>query len=204
MLDLLVDWYQTYGIMVAMSVVLAAALALPLPASLLLITAGALAEHSRSALVPLVIGCLAAAAVGDQLAYQLGQGLRGTAGRRLPLRRIQRALDLTQSRGMWWVFLTRWLFAPLSPTVNYAAGMLSFPRARFAIASLLGEVIWVAGYVGIGAAVGDRLDRVSIVAARTPVLAATAAVLVVAVGTTVGYLRRGRRAAAQVAERAVE
>lgn len=204
MLDLLVDWYRAYGIMVAMMVIVAAALALPLPASLLLITAGAIAEHSSAALLPLVLGCLAAAVVGDQLAYHLGRTLRRTAGGRLPLRRIDQALHLTQSRGMWGVFLTRWLFAPLGPAVSYAAGMLRFPRARFAIASALGEIVWVVGYVGIGASVGDRLGRVSTIAVSVPVTAAATAVFVLVAASALRLARRGIREVSAATEPATE
>ena len=61
------------------------------------------------------------------------------------------------TRGGVGVFLSTWAVAPLGPWVNLVAGAAGMRWARFTAWDAAGEAIWVAGYVGLGYALGARL-----------------------------------------------
>ena len=46
--------------------------------------------------------------------------------------------------------MSRWLVAPIGPTLNYVAGISGFNWKRFILWDVLGEMVWVGLYVGIG------------------------------------------------------
>lgn len=84
-------------------------------------------------------------------------GLRGDrSGRpRLPARAL---LDL---RGAVAIFLTRWLFSPVGPWANFAAGAGGIGWARFTLWGVLGEVVWVTLYTGMGWVFAGNLEAAS-------------------------------------------
>lgn len=65
------------------------------------------------------------------------------------------------ARGMTAVFLTRWLLAPLGPYVNLIAGATHFSWIRFSTASVAGELIWTAGYTGLGVVFSDNIVAIA-------------------------------------------
>ncbi len=133
-------------------------LALPVPSSLAMLAGGAFAAAGDLGLGAVAGAALAGAVIGDQAGYALGR-----AG---PVRRLGRLSPalMAEARGRlgkggWGaVFLTRWLFSPLGPWVNLAAGMAGMRWARFASASVAGETVWVGLYTGLGWLFMDRIE----------------------------------------------
>jgi len=82
------------------------------------------------------------------------------AGRRLswvvPKPESARGAKFAQARaelernGGYAVFLTRWLFSPVGPWLNLAAGAAGFSHRRFTLAVIAGEIFWVTIYTGLG------------------------------------------------------
>ncbi len=62
-----------------------------------------------------------------------------------------KATGYLRDRGALAVFLSRWLFSPLGPYVNFAGGAARLDWGRFTWAGIAGETVWVALYVGLGA-----------------------------------------------------
>lgn len=155
-------------------------LMLPIPASLLMLAGGAFVATGDLSLFAVMAGALAGAVAGDQLGYFAGRG----AGRFLPRLRGKRARMLAHGRaklrrnGWSAVFFSRWLFAPLGPSVNVAAGALGFSHRKFTLAGVAGEMVWVALYVGIGFAFGANLEAATELASSALGLLAALAVLV--------------------------
>lgn len=144
------------------SVLFLAALGVPLPATMLLLAAGAFAR--QGVLEPVTS---AATGVGAAVAGDLGCYLAGRLmGPRLPLSWRSgsvwtRAADTFARQGAWAVLMTRFLLTPLALPVNLLAGSTRFPWHRFLLPVMVGEVIWVALFGGLGYVFADRWEWVS-------------------------------------------
>ena len=64
-------------------------------------------------------------------------------------------------RGAVGIFLTRWLFAPVGPWANFAAGATRDDYTRFTIPAIAGEAVWVALYVLMGDSFAGNIQAAS-------------------------------------------
>ncbi len=153
-------------------------LALPVPSSLMMIAGGAFVASGDLALAPVAGAALGGAIAGDQAGFWLGRRL----GELLPGpetkrgRLIAQALAALEARGAISVFLSRWMFSALGPWVNLAAGASGFARGHFTVAGIAGELVWVALYIGLGAAFGANLQAAADLASNALGLMAAGAV----------------------------
>jgi membrane protein DedA with SNARE-associated domain len=164
------DWIllslADYGLPLLFLTTALSCLALPVPASLVMLTSGAFSASGDLALVPTALAALAGALIGDQLGYFIGRAgqtrLHGHLDR-YPKRAalLARAVSLLRHRGGAGVFLSRWLFSPLGPYVNFAAGAAAVTWPRFTLWGAAGEALWVSLYVGLGYAFADNLSAVA-------------------------------------------
>ncbi|QDC09357.1 DedA family protein [Oceanicola sp. D3] len=162
MTDWLFELLAAYGVPVLALTTFASCLALPVPASLAMLTAGAFVATGDLALAPVAGSAFAGALLGDQAGYALGK--RGgtwldtsLAQRPKRERLFTRARDFTQRRGGPGIFLTRWLFSPLGPYANLAAGAGRLNWLKFTLWGAAGEAAWVGLYVGLGLTFSDDL-----------------------------------------------
>jgi membrane protein DedA with SNARE-associated domain len=132
----------------------------------MLVAAGSFVEQGEMKLWQVIAVASAAAVLGDQIGY----GLSRWGGRRL-IDRISRRIGveakIKQAEG-WtkrWsgagIFLSRWLVTAFGPWVNIASGMAAYPWRRFLLWDVLGEVLWVIIYVGIGYAFSNRVQTIA-------------------------------------------
>ena len=162
MTETLLALVPVYGPALMLLATFLSCIALPIPASLLMLAGGAFAAGGDLDLWPTAGAALAGALAGDQAGYLLGRG--GGRGMARFLRRrpgrvalMDRARAFTAARGGLGVFLSRWLFSPLGPYVNLVAGATGMGWRAFALAGAAGEVVWVALYVGAGYLFADRV-----------------------------------------------
>jgi membrane-associated protein len=150
---------------VLFGVVLVSAAGAPLPATLLLIAAGAIVDDGRFSYTWAVIIALVAAVAGDNLAY----GVSRWGGRKLARRleqwaggeeRIAQARRATERWGGAGVFLSRWLLTPLGPAINVTSGLTNYPWAKFVLFDIAGEALWVGIYTTIGRMFSDRVQQI--------------------------------------------
>jgi membrane-associated protein len=132
-----------------------ACLALPIPASLVMMAAGAFAAAGDLSALPLWIGALAGACLGDQSGYWLGRALGPRLIDRLSRRRrtaalVDRAVTWLEHRRLPAIFLSRWLVSALCPYVNFSAGAARINWAGFTLPAVAGECVWVSIYIGLG------------------------------------------------------
>lgn len=123
----------------------------------MMLAAGAFVASGDLPASGVVLAALAGAIAGDQLGYWLGRlghtRLGGQGGKNTGKnigKAWRRARAILQKRGAMGVFLSRWLFSPLGPYVNVAAGALAMAPLRFTLWAVLGEIVWVAAYVALG------------------------------------------------------
>lgn len=141
-------------------------LAMPVPTSVMMLAAGAFVATGDLELAPVLGLAFAGAVLGDQAGFFLGRFLGAGVTRRLRrhparARPVQRAEAALRRHGALAVFLSRWLFSPLGPYVNAAAGLAGMRWGRFSAMSALGEGVWVALYTGLGFVFAGQLGMVA-------------------------------------------
>jgi len=155
-----------YGLPVLFGVILICSVGIPFPVSLMLVAAGSFVEQGEMKLGQVIAVASVAAVLGDQIVY----GLSRWGGRRLINRitrrigveaNIKRAEALTKRWGAAGIFLSRWLITALGPWVNVASGIAAYPWRGFLLWDVVGEVLWVMLYVGIGYAFSSRVQAIA-------------------------------------------
>ena len=154
-----------YGLPLVFAVVLIASAGVPLPASLVLLAAGAFTTRGGLSLLWVALVALLAAVIGDHLAYLAGwmAGRRALAwlGRWLGQASVRRARRRIHRQGWGAVFWSRWLLTPLSTPCNLVCGSIGYPLHAFFTAALIGEAIYVSLLVTLGYVFGDRIARIA-------------------------------------------
>ncbi|MFH8370129.1 DedA family protein [Streptomyces sp. NPDC018031] len=196
-----VSVYLIVGVVIGLE-----SLGIPLPGEIILVTASLLAA-SQDHIDPYILGgaAIAGAVIGDSIGYLIGrrggQSLLAWLGRKFPrhfsAEHVASAERSFHKWGMWAVFFGRFV-ALLRIFAGPLAGVLRMPYWKFAIANVLGGIVWAGGTVAVIYSVGkvaeDWLKRFSW-------LGLVAAVLF-GLGSLLMMKRRARKAAAERPETA--
>ena len=154
MTDLLLELFTQYGLVILAGTIYLAALGAPLPGTVLLVLSGAFAASGEMDLVSVIAAAYFSAVAGDitgfTIGYKGGAWLQKKLARSNLGAQIGKAEAFMAKWGGVGVFLSRWLVAPIGPTINYVAGIGRFSWKKFVLWDLLGETIWVAVYMTIG------------------------------------------------------
>lgn len=154
MTDLLLELFTQYGLVILAGTIYLAALGAPLPGTVLLVLSGAFAASGEMDLVSVIATAYFSAVAGDitgfTIGYKGGAWLQKKLARSSLGAQIGKAEAFMAKWGGVGVFLSRWLVAPIGPTINYVAGIGRFSWKKFVLWDLLGETIWVAVYMTIG------------------------------------------------------
>ncbi len=163
MTDWLLGLVPQYGMFLLAAGTFFSCIALPVPASILMIAAGGFAASGDLWLSGSAGAALAGAVIGDQAGYFGGRwgGTRLIGRLQSRAAPIAKATTALSTRGGIAVFLSRWLVSALGPYVNVAAGAAGLPWLRFTIWGVLGEAVWVAIYIGAGFAFSGNLTAAS-------------------------------------------
>lgn len=155
-----------YGLPVLFGVILICSVGVPFPISLMLVAAGSFVEQGEMKLWQVIAVASVAAVLGDHIGY----GLSRWGGRRLITRlsrkigaetRIKQAEALSRRWGGAGIFFSRWLVTALGPWVNVSSGIAAYPWRRFLFWDVLGEMLWVMLYVGIGYVFSNRVQAIA-------------------------------------------
>ncbi|WP_137112431.1 DedA family protein [Rhodobacter sp. SY28-1] len=166
MTDWLLGLVPQYGLWLLAATTFFSCLALPFPASILMLTAGGFAAAGDLVLWQAFGAAAAGGIAGDQLGYWAGRGfgatvlsrLRKDAGRDKLLAKADAMMD---RRGVIAVFLSRWLVSPLGPYVNLIAGSTRYRWGSFTVSGVAGEAVWAGLYVGAGYVFGGNIAAAS-------------------------------------------
>ncbi len=155
-----------FGAIAIFFITLVAAVGLPLPASFMLMVAGALVEQGELVRWSVLFAAASGAILGDHVGYCVGRvGGRGLAQRLSARLRtehlLQRADHLAHKYGGPSIFFSRWLVGGLGPYVNLTTGITHYPLPRFSMWDVAGEVLWVLLYVTLGALFSEQLSSVA-------------------------------------------
>ena len=155
MTDWLLALVPQYGLWLLAATTFFSCLALPVPASIMMLTAGGFVAAGDLALLPTLAAAAGGGIAGDQLGFWAGRKVGSPLldrVRRDPARDklLQKAVAMLEAKGIVAVFLTRWLFSPLGPWINLVTGSTGYGWHRFTAAGIAGEVVWSGLYVGMG------------------------------------------------------
>jgi membrane protein DedA with SNARE-associated domain len=150
-------------------VILLSCFALPLPSSIVILTCGSLVAAGDLSFITTWSVAMIAANLGDQIGYHSGHlfgrrlihWLDGTPTRHALIDRARHAMDVSGGKT---IFLSRWLFSPLGPYVNFLSGAAHYGWRRFTLWCCLGECVWVTGYLSLGYLFGDNINAISEIA----------------------------------------
>jgi len=184
MIDVLLSALAENGAWMLALLTFMSCLALPVPASLAMLAAGAFSASGDMNIIQVMFAAYVGAVLGDQTGYALGRAF-GSSLLRAALtparaRVLGKARHFIAKWGGIGVFLSRWLASPLGPYVNFLAftGGVSWPR--FSFWGAIGEAIWVVGYVGLGWAFATSFLQVADLASTLSGLIAALADLLIA------------------------
>jgi membrane protein DedA with SNARE-associated domain len=173
----------TYGPWLMAAATYLSCLALPVPVSILMLSAGGFVASGDLVGWQIVGSALGGAVAGDQTGYFLGRfGGKAWMERlgRDPKsgKLVKRAAEQMDRRGSLGIFLTRWLFTVVGPYANFAAGAGGFSWAKFSVWGGLGEAIWVGMYIALGYGFAGNIQAASDMAgSMLGILAGVAAML---------------------------
>ncbi|MDG1737714.1 MAG: DedA family protein [Paracoccaceae bacterium] len=147
-------------------------LLVPIPTSLMMITAGAFVATEDLLFWQVYGGALLGAILGDQTGFLIGKMGGARVIEKLsksPSRKkvADRAVKLVEKHGGVGVFFSTWLFAPLGPWVNFIAGSMKLNWLRFTIWDTMGETIWVTVYISFGYVFASNLTIAATYAGNT-------------------------------------
>ncbi|MGZ9812006.1 DedA family protein [Pseudoroseicyclus sp. H15] len=193
MTDWLLALVPSYGPPLVGLAIFVSCFAVPVPASLLLLAGGGFVAVGDIGLLPLVLWAWLGLALGDHGVYWLGRRGGAPLAERLGRRAasVRKARALLAARGGPFLFLSRWLFSPLGPYVNFAAGASRMRWWSFLIWGTAGEAVWLAIYTSLGHAFAGELEEASDVVVNALVMIG-AAVIAICLGIWLFGARRRR------------
>ena len=139
-----------------------AALGIPLPASLLLIAAGAFSQQGFLDWLSIAVFGFLGAVLGDAISFGMGFYAKNWVSKRFEGSPAWKsARDTFDSRAGMAVYLTRFLITALAVPTNLIAGGSGIQFRRFLLYDSLGELTWVILYGGLGYLFGSQWELVS-------------------------------------------
>ena len=152
----LLTWLVDYSYPIVGLTVLVAAIGVPLPSTVVILAAGAMASDGDPSPYGLVAVIVVAAVLGDVLSFTLarvgGGAALGRWGPRVGL--TAERIALMERRFERWggllVVATRCLLTGLALPTNLIAGAGGYPATAFLGYALLGESIWAGSLTGLG------------------------------------------------------
>ena len=155
-----------YGVWALFAILLLSSAGLPFPSSLTVLAAGSIAAQGDLDPYGAFAAAVGGAIVGDQIGYAVGR----YGGRALIDKATARfggaaKVAAAEAFARRWsgagIFFTRWLAGALGPWINVTSGVSEYPWPRFVLWDVVGEMLWVVLYGGLGYAFSDRIQAVA-------------------------------------------
>jgi membrane protein DedA with SNARE-associated domain len=169
-------------------------LSLLFPGTTLLIAAGTLMKSGTLPFLPVMVGAILGATLGDSVSYWIGRRFGGGIARLWPFSRnpelLPSGIQFFERHGGKSVFIGRF-FGPIRAVIPLAAGIMRMPRGRFWIANIVSALVWAPMLLLVGDAVGEAGDRL-IGSANTVILVFGGLTLIGIAGVVWAVLRSAR------------
>lgn len=166
MSDLLIGLLPLYGTYIIALIVGLSAMAVTLPASVLVATAGGFAAAGDLELWHVIVGAFTGFCIGDQLAFFIARAkgpwvmgkLKSRAGR---AKLITRAEGFLKRNGILAILASRTVVSPLGPYVTYIGGAVGLGWAKFTVSAAVGAAIWSGAYGYLGYVFAGNISQIS-------------------------------------------
>lgn len=160
-----------YGVWIILASTYLSCLLIPIPSSLMMLAGGALVSVGDLVLWQVLAAAYTGAVLGDQSGFYIGRRAgdlleRFTHGHPKRQALLKRAHKTVAQSGGVGVFFSTWLFAPLGPWVNIAAGAAGLKWLRFTLWDAAGEMIWVSVYIALGFTFATSLSSIADIASN--------------------------------------
>lgn len=162
MSDFLLTQVINYGAPLLAIVVFIGGLGAPLPCTLLVIAAGAFARQGILPWHTTALVSIISVVIGDMLSYSLGYYASGYVLKRFS--GTPQWLEAEKTFEKWGplsIFFSRFLVTAIALPVNLLSGTTRYPFRKFLMYDLLGEMIWIFGYGGLGYLFGSQWEMVN-------------------------------------------
>ena len=137
------------------------ALGVPLGTSVVVIAAGAFSQQGILNWPNAILIGLVGAVIGDVLSYSIGYYAKGWTQKRFGNSPIWiNASESFQKRAGLAIFLTRWLITAVAIPTNLIAGESGYKFSHFLFYDIIGELIWILLYGGLGYLFGSQWELV--------------------------------------------
>ncbi len=162
MSDFLLTQVINYGAPLLGVIVFIGGLGVPLPCTLLVIAAGAFARQGYLTWHSAALISIISVIIGDGLSYSLGYYASEYVLKRFSnTPQWQEAERSFQKWGPLSIFFSRFLVTAIALPVNLISGTTRYPFRKFIMYDILGEVIWIFGYGGLGYLFGSQWEVVN-------------------------------------------
>jgi membrane-associated protein len=162
MSDYLLTQIINYGAPLFGLILFLGALGIPVPASILLIAAGAFSQQGFLDWFSLALFGLLGAIAGDAISFGMGLRAKKWVSKRMEespaWARARKSFD---ARAGLAIYLTRFLVTALAVPTNLIAGGSGIKFRRFIFYDSLGELTWIVLYGGLGYIFGSQWELVS-------------------------------------------
>lgn len=151
MTEFVLNLIPEYGLYLVFFVVMFACMGIPLPASVIVLTAGGLAAAGDLVIWQVLLIAFIAFVVGDQLAFNsariIGPSLLMRARRVNKIAKlVDKSENLLNQRGLIAVFLSRTIFSAIGPYVGVASGALHMRWILFSSVAAIAALVWASTY----------------------------------------------------------
>lgn len=162
MSDYLLTQIINYGAPLFGLILFLSALGIPLPASILLVAAGAFSQQGFLDWPSIAIVGLLGAVAGDAISFGMGFYAKNWVSKRMEGSPTwKNARDTFESRAGMAVYITRFLITALAVPTNLIAGGSGFKFRKFLTYDIFGEITWIVLYGGLGYWFGSEWELVS-------------------------------------------
>ncbi|HKE33173.1 MAG TPA: VTT domain-containing protein [Candidatus Angelobacter sp.] len=162
MSDYLLTQIINYGAPLFGLILFIGALGVPVPASILLVAAGAFSQQGVLDITSTALLGLIGAVAGDSLSFGMGYFAKEWVDKRFGgMQSWKSAQDTFASRAGLAVYLTRFLITALAIPTNLIAGGSGFRFRNFLTYDVAGETTWILLYGGLGYWFGSEWELVS-------------------------------------------
>ena len=188
----MLDWFLSslllYRYLALFLIMAVSAFGFPLPASLLLVAAGAFTAQDyfdlRSVLAVAFFGCLVGDGFGYWLSYRYGQELLARIGLRRLFKskrylKIEKSFEFHSGKI---IFLSRFLVSSVGPVVNILSGVVRIKGRKFFGHIIPGEAIYVLLYCLGGYLLGSEWQGIVGILANLGVIIASLVLLALLLG----------------------
>lgn len=159
--ETILTYLVTYGAPILFVTAYLGSLGIPFPITLIVIATGAFIRQGILDPRLAIPACLVGAVLADNTEYLLGHRAGPWFERRFGQSAIWKgALATFNRQGGWAILLTRFWLTNLAPVVNLVAGT-RYPYRRFLFFDILGEILWVLLFGGLGYLFGSAWELVS-------------------------------------------